>query len=116
MQLRSNIPSRNFHHDEGVALVLTNVVNRCRCWGDLMRKRPWRFTPESLHCLRIFCQFVGQKLESYKAVKPGILRLVNHTHPTAAQLFGDTVMRDGKTDHLSRILRLGKGPVNEARN
>ncbi len=32
-------------------------------------------------------------------MQPCVLGLVNHTHPAAAQLFDDAVMRDSLVDH-----------------
>jgi hypothetical protein len=55
---------------------------------------------------RVFGYVVGQELESHKATELDILSFVNHTHPAAAQLLDDAVVRDGLADHRSRILRL----------
>ena len=46
--------------------------------------------------------FIGQKFERDKTVQPGVLGLVNHTHPAAAQLLNDAVVRDGLADELGR--------------
>ena len=39
------------------------------------------------------------ELECDEAVQSSVLRFVHHTHPAAAQLFDDAVMRDGLADH-----------------
>jgi hypothetical protein len=37
----------------------------------------------------------GQELQGDRATKLGVLSLVDHAHPAAAQLLDDAVMRDG---------------------
>jgi hypothetical protein len=49
--------------------------------------------------LRIASHFVGQEFKAYKTVQPGVLSLINHTHPAAAEFFDDAVMRNGLFDH-----------------
>src|SRR6202795_2060840 len=49
--------------------------------------------------LRVAGNFIGQELESDKTVKPCVLGLVNHAHPSAAEFLDDPVMRDGLADH-----------------
>ena len=64
--------------------------------------RRTRFPAEALQRLRVFGNIVRQELQSDKASEFGILGLVHHTHPTAAQLFEDAVMRDRLSDKLGR--------------
>ena len=40
-----------------------------------------------------------QKLQGNETAKASVLRLVNDTHTARAQLFQDTVVRDGAADH-----------------
>jgi len=42
----------------------------------------------------------GQELEGNKPAELHILGLVHHTHPSAAQLLDDTVVRNGLADHV----------------
>jgi hypothetical protein len=42
---------------------------------------------------------VGQEFEGYKAVKVGVLCLVDNTHSSAAEFFDDAVVRDVMADH-----------------
>ena len=44
------------------------------------------------------CDIVWKKLESDKPPELYILGLINHTHPTAAQLLDDAVMGDNLPD------------------
>jgi hypothetical protein len=43
-----------------------------------------------------------------------VLSLVDHTHPSAAQLLDDAVVRNGLADHWRQILRRRNGQVNES--
>jgi hypothetical protein len=74
-----------------------------------------RLALETGESLGIFGYFVGQKLESDKAMEPGVFRLVDHTHPTAAQLLDNAVVRDGLADHGREMLGGIRGQVNESR-
>jgi len=51
-----------------------------------------------------------KKLQSDKTVKPGILRLVDDTHPSTAELFDNAVVRDGLADHGRRTLVFQAAP------
>ena len=57
------------------------------------------FAPETLQCLGVLGDIVGQKLQSHKAAKSSVLSLVDDTHPAAAELLDDAVVRDGLADH-----------------
>jgi hypothetical protein len=41
-----------------------------------------------------------------RSVRVQYLGLIDHAHTASAELFDDAVVRDGLTDHWSRILRL----------
>ena len=56
------------------------------------------FSLETSQGLRVLCDVIGQKLQSDKPVQGYVFSLVDNTHPTAAQLFDDAVMRDGLAD------------------
>ena len=58
-----------------------------------------RFAPETFQRLRVFGDFVGQEFERDKATEPCVLGLVDDTHPAAAELLDDAVVRDGLADH-----------------
>ena len=46
-------------------------------------------------------------------MQPRVLGFVDHTHPAAAQLLDDAVVRDGLANHWAEILGPGLGQVNE---
>ena len=56
------------------------------------------FAPETIQGIRVAGEFVGQKLESDKALEPGVLRLVDDAHPAAAQFSDNAVMGGGHAD------------------
>ncbi len=50
--------------------------------------------------LGILGDFLGQELQGDKAVEASVLGLVDDTHPAAAELLDDAVVRNGLADHL----------------
>ena len=73
------------HHDKGLAVLLADIVNGAdvgvvQCGGGL------RFTPEASQGLGIVGHLVRQKLQGDKAEQARVLGLVDHAHPTAAEL------------------------------
>src|SRR5438552_3604090 len=57
-----------------------------------------RFPAEALQRRRIASQIVGQELQSDAAAEQHVFRLVDHTHPAAAQLAKQAVMRNRLAD------------------
>jgi hypothetical protein len=57
---------------------------------------------------------VKQELECNEAMQLHVLSLVDHTHPAAAQLLDEAVVRDGLPDHWAEMLGLEVGQVNES--
>src|SRR5512136_1985771 len=49
--------------------------------------------------MKVACQLFGQELQSDGTAKFGVLGLVDDTHPTAAQLLDDPVVRNRLADH-----------------
>ena len=81
----------------------------------VQRRRSSRFTAEAFQGLRIFRHVLRQELQRDKAAKFDVLGLVDHTHPAAAELLDDAVVRDGLADHLRANLTARKDQVNESR-
>ncbi len=65
----------------------------------VQRRSRLRLTLKSAERLGIPGHFIRQELEGDKTVQPGVFRFVNHTHPTAAQLSDNAVVRDSLADH-----------------
>src|SRR6185437_15963544 len=87
------------HGDEGVSILLANVVNGADV-GMIERRSSFPFTSEAAQRLRVVGHIVRQELQRDKATEIEILGLVHHTHPSAAQFLEDAIMRDGLADHL----------------
>src|SRR3981189_2316039 len=96
------------HRDEGLAVLLVNLVDRADVWM-VQRGRGLRFALEAGQSLRVLGGFVRQELEGYKAMEFRIFRFVHHTHPTAAQLLHDAVVRDGLANHLRECYGVRSG-------
>ncbi len=72
-------------------------VIQCRCCSG--------FPVETIQCLFVLGVFLRQELQRDIAAQASVLRLVDHTHPTAAELLCDFVVGNGLADH-TRHLRL----------
>src|ERR1700690_2747929 len=57
------------------------------------------FAAETFQCLWVLRYIVRQELQRDKPAKRDILGLIDYTHPAAAELLDDTVVRDGLADH-----------------
>ena len=53
--------------------------------------------------LRILDHLVGKKLKRDKPVQCQVFGFVHHTHPAAAELFEDAIVRDGLADHDANL-------------
>ena len=71
-----------------------------------------RLAAKAFQGLGISGQFVGQEFQRDETPQFGVFSFVDHTHPAAAELFDNAVVRDGLADHSWRILRRRKGQVN----
>src|ERR1700674_1539738 len=96
------------HHDEGLAFTLADFVDGTDV-GMIQGRRGTSFPAKAFQRLRISRQFIGQELEGDKAAKLGILGLVHHAHPAAAQLLNDAIVRDGFADHLRECYGVRSG-------
>jgi hypothetical protein len=56
------------------------------------------FAMESSERLRIASDISWEEREDDEA-QPGILGLIDHTHCSAGELLGDSIVRDGLADH-----------------
>src|SRR5262249_19049858 len=80
--VRQGFTFQIFHSDEGLAVFFADIMNganvgmiQCRCSLGL--------TPESLKCLGGIGEVFRKEFQCDKAVKAGILGLVDHTHSAA---------------------------------
>ncbi len=56
--------------------------------------RPLAPLVESCQRLWVFCHVIRQEFQRHKPMQPAVLCLVNNTHPAAAQLFDDAIVRE----------------------
>src|SRR5262245_30256206 len=82
--------------------------------GMIEGKGSTNLSPESFQRLRVFGEVHGRKeFQSNETAKLGVLCLIDHPHPAAAEFLDDAVMRDGLADerlglrHLASILGCG---------
>jgi hypothetical protein len=111
-------PVQVLHRDECFAVLVINFVNRADI-GVIQCRGSFGFALKAAEGLRVFGYVVGQELEGDEATELHILSLVDNTHPAAAQLLQNAVVRDGLADHpgdawLSGclILKTRHPPVN----
>ena len=108
------------HRDEARPVGLTNLVNRADVW--MVERRSGAGLPaEALKRRRVFGNIVGKKLQSHEAAEREVFGFVHHTHPSAAKLLDDTVVRDGLINHADLsgnegILGGEVGEVKEGRD
>ena len=61
-----------------------------------------RLEHESLHSGLIFQEIRRKEFQRHFAAQGEILGLIDHSHPAAAQLAGDAIVRDGLVQHRWR--------------
>ena len=86
------------HHDEWLALVLTDVVHRAdvgmvQCGGGP------RFDAKPFNGLAISDEIFGDEFESDLAAKTGVVSAVNDAHTAGAELADHSIMRNCFADH-----------------
>ena len=57
------------------------------------------FTSETFQRLRVMRNFVWQEFQSDETTQLGIFSLIDNSHPTAAQLLDNAIVRDSVPDH-----------------
>ena len=66
--------------------------------------RGTRLAAKAFQCLRVSATFIGQEFQGDEAAKLGVLGFVDNTHPAAAELLNDAVVRDGLADQSKTSL------------
>ena len=98
-----------FHGDEGLTLVLVDVVDGADM-GVVEGGAGPGLAPEPLQGHRVAEEFLRQELQRDGAVQAGVLGLVDDTHASAADLLQDAVVGDGLTDHVVQPAPESAGP------
>src|ERR1019366_6767111 len=81
-----------FHGNERSTVLLVNVVDGADV-GMVQRRGGASFAPEALQRQPVVSQIVGKKLEGDETAETRVLGLVDHTHPPAANLLQNAVVR-----------------------
>ena len=92
------LPLQAFHDDEGLPLVLADVVDGADV-GMIQGRGGLRLTLEALTGGRVAEVGLGEELQRDVAVEAGVLTLVDDAHASAAELLDHAVVRDGLADH-----------------
>ena len=92
------------HGDEGVAVLLADVMNGADV-GMIQRGGGPSLPLEPAQRLPVASQFVRQELQRDEATEPGVLRLVHDAHAAAAELLDDAVVGEGLADQGIGALR-----------
>ena len=106
-QVLQGVAVEELHGDERLAVLVADVVDGADI-GMVEGGRGLGLTPETLQSLAVLGHSFGQEFQSHKAIEPGVLGLVDDTHPTAAQLLDNPVVRDGLADHSGKSWRSGR--------
>ncbi len=83
---------------ECLSVLLLDVVDRADI-GLVQGRRGLCLAPEPGDCMRVPSYAVRQEFQRNKTVEPGILRLVNRSHPAPTEVCDHAVVRDGLADH-----------------
>ena len=86
-----------FHGDKRLGTVFADVVDGTNI-GVIQRRSGFGFATETTEGLWIASDIVRKKFQRNETVQALVLRLVNHSHAAAAELFEDEVMRDSLSD------------------
>src|ERR1700723_4332991 len=82
--------------------ILANIMNRANIRMIQSRSSP-SLAPKSVQGKRIPRHLIRKEFQRHGPAQPPILSLIDHTHPPAAQLLEDAVMRNSPANHRSRI-------------
>ena len=90
---------QELHGDEGLALVLVDVVDRTDV-GVVEGGAGLGLAPEPLQGDLVAEELLRQELQRDESVEAGVLGPVDDAHAPGAQLFDDAVVGDGLADHV----------------
>ncbi len=96
---------QKLHGDERLAVVLANFVDGADI-GMVQGRCGLGFALEAGEGLGVLGNIIGQELQGDEAMQLHVLGLVDDTHPAAAELLDDAVVRDGLPDHVWRRKRM----------
>src|SRR5580698_10206226 len=98
---------QKLHSDESPAFVFANLVNGADI-RVVQRRSSLRLALEAFQGLMVSGYLVRQEFQSHKTMEACVFGSVDHAHPTAAELFDNSVVRDGLADWRLGIGHLGR--------
>jgi hypothetical protein len=96
--LLQRLPLHPLHRDEGVALVLADLVDHADA-GVVEGGGGAGLALEALAGLGVAGQLVGQQLQGHAPSQTRVFGFVDHAHPAPAQLAQDPVVGQRLADH-----------------
>src|SRR6266851_427222 len=105
---------QKLHDQERMAVLLADFIDRADI-GMVEGRRSLSLSLETSQCLGISGDIVRQEFQGDKAMESGVLSLIHNTHPAAAELLDDAVVRDVLTDQFERTPILGTNLRVDAR-
>ena len=97
-QVLERLPLQQFHGDEVLPVRFVDLVDRADV-RMIERRRGEGFPLEAFASSRIVLHFRRQELQRDMAVQLEVFGLIHHTHPAAAELFQNPIVRDGLANH-----------------
>ena len=88
---------QELHDDEWLALVLSDFVN-CANVRVVQARCGTCLATEAFQRLSVLCNVRGKELEGNEPAEFRVFGLVHHTHPAAAQLLDNAIVRNGLID------------------
>ena len=90
------------HGEESLVAMFADFVDGADVWM-IEGRGGASLAAEALEGLRVAREFVGKKLERDEASELGVFRFVDDTHPAAAELFDNAVVRDDLANQGRRV-------------
>jgi hypothetical protein len=87
-----------FHRDERLTVLFADFVDGANV-GMIQRGRRTRLSAKTFEHLWDLGEVVRKKFERDKPAEGGVLGFIDDPHAAAAQLFDDSVVRNGLADH-----------------
>ena len=94
------------HHDERMAVVVVNVVNRADVRMVELRRGP-SLARKAVERAFVLDQVIGNKLQRDMAPQAHVFRLVDHSHPAAAQFPNHAVVGHSLPNHVHKSVWRG---------
>src|SRR5216684_6661800 len=92
------LPFQKLHHDKTLVFEFVDVVDSANV-RVVQRRCRTRLALKTFHRWMVLGKLLGKEFQADKATQPNVLGLIHNPHAAATQLFQNTVMGDGSSDH-----------------